>query len=50
LPLLLEADSITKSFAGVRALTRVTFTLAAGDLVRIEISEIGTLENSVVTV
>jgi len=32
LPLLLEADSITKSFAGVRALTRVTFTLAAGEV------------------
>ncbi|OLC49806.1 MAG: D-xylose ABC transporter ATP-binding protein [Acidobacteria bacterium 13_1_40CM_65_14] len=30
--LLLEADSITKSFAGVRALTRVTFTLAAGEV------------------
>jgi rhamnose transport system ATP-binding protein len=32
LSLLLEADSITKSFAGVRALTRVTFTLAAGEV------------------
>ena len=32
MPLLLEADSITKSFAGVRALTRVTFTLAAGEV------------------
>jgi rhamnose transport system ATP-binding protein len=32
LSLLLEADSITKSFVGVRALTRVTFTLAAGEV------------------
>jgi len=32
LPPLLEADSISKSFAGVRALTRVSFTLAAGEV------------------
>lgn len=29
---LLEADSISKSFAGVRALNRVAFTLAAGEV------------------
>src|SRR5262245_54914005 len=29
---LLEADSVSKSFAGVRALTRVSFTLAAGEV------------------
>ena len=32
MPLLLEADRITKSFAGVRALKGVSFTLAAGEV------------------